>query len=110
MEKVKVSYLPQSKSYLKIIGISYMIENNNTLISADVVETIIKNNHIFNNIIIVSKPHIIKVSLKSNIMIIWLDIWDVQSGSYVRGLINRCFNIERYIATIRGVNMNPGVL
>ena len=110
VEKVKVSYLPQLKSYLKIIGILYIIENTNTPISADVVETTIKNNHIFNNIVIASKPHIIKVSLKSDMVIIWLDIWDVQSGSYVRGIINRCFNIERYIATIRGVNMNPGVL
>jgi len=74
MEKVKVLHLPQLKLYLKIIGIPYMIENTNTSISANVVETIIKNNHIFNNIVIVLRPHIIKVSLKSNMVIIWLDI------------------------------------
>ena len=109
-KKVKVPCLPQSKLYLKIIDIPYMIENTNTLISANVIETIIKNNYIFNNIVIALKSHIIKVSLKSNIAIIWLDIWDIQSSSYTRGLINRCFNIERYIATIRGINMNSGVL
>jgi len=87
-----------------------MIEKTNTPISANVIETIIKNNYIFNNIVIALKSHIIKVSLKSNIAIIWLDIWDIQSNSYARGLINRCFNIERYIAIIRGVNMNSGVL
>ena len=73
------------------------------------VETIIKNNHIFNNIAIVSRPRIIKVSPKSNIAIIWLNIWDVQSESKAKGLINRYFNIESFITTIQGANMNPGV-
>ena len=43
-------------------------------------------------------------------LINWIDIWDVQSGSRAKGLINWCFNIGRYIATTRGANMNPGVL
>ena len=42
--------------------------------------------------------------------IIWLDIWDVQSRSKARGLINKCFNVRRHIVTIRGTNMNPEVL
>ena len=42
--------------------------------------------------------------------IIWIDIWDVQSSSRAKGLINHSFNIGRYIATIRGANMNSGVL
>ena len=70
VEKFEVPWLPQSKSYLKITDIPYMIENTNTPILADVVETIIKNNHIFNNITIASIPHIIKVSPNSDIMII----------------------------------------
>ena len=41
--------------------------------------------------------------------IIWIDIWDVQSGSKTKMLINRCFNVGRYIMTIRGANMNPGI-
>ena len=41
--------------------------------------------------------------------IIWVDIWDVQSGSKAKGLINWCFNVENYITTIRGANMNPGI-
>ena len=64
-----------------------MIENINIPVSANVIETIIKNNHIFNNIVIASKSYIIKVSPKSNIAIIWLDIWDIQSSSYIRGLL-----------------------
>jgi len=54
-DKVNTSHLPQLKFYLKIIDIPYFFENTNTSISSDVVETIIKNNHIFNNIAITSK-------------------------------------------------------
>lgn len=99
-DNIDTPYLPQSKSYLKIIGIFYFLENTNFPISADVVETIIKENHILNNIMVTSKSQIIKVSPKSNIAIIWLDIWDVQSGSNAKGLIDRCFNIGNYITTI----------
>lgn len=109
-ESVKVSCLPQSKSYLKIIGILYLEENTNSPIIIDVVEAIIKQNHIFNNILIVSRPCIIKVFPKSNMAIIWLDIWNIQSSSRAKGLINRCFNIRSYIATICKANMNPGIL
>ena len=56
-----------------------------------------------------SKPRVIKVSPKSDIAIVWIDIWDVQSGQKARILINRCFNVGNYIATIRSANMNPGV-
>ena len=41
--------------------------------------------------------------------IIWIDIWNVQSGGRVQDLINHCFNVGRYITTIRGANMNPRV-
>ena len=41
--------------------------------------------------------------------IVWINIWYHQSGNKAKGLINWCFNVGRYIATIRGANMNPGV-
>ena len=82
----------------------------NDPLTLNVVEDIIKSNHIFNNITLASRPYIIKISLKSDMAIIWVDIWDVQSRSKAKRLINRCFNIESYIVTIRGANMNPGVL
>jgi len=44
-------YLLQSKSHLKIIGIPYLIENTNMPINSSMVETILKNNHIFNNVV-----------------------------------------------------------
>ena len=43
---------------------------------------------------------VIKVSPKSDMSIVQIDIWDVQSGSNAKMLINRCFNVRRHIATI----------
>ena len=102
--------LLQSKSYLKIIGIPFFPHNNsNKRFIPNDIEIIIKQNQIFDNIVLTSKPHVIKVSPKSDMSIIWFDIWNVQSGSKAKGFINRCFNIGKYIVTIRGVNMNPGI-
>ena len=72
-------------------------------------EIIIKFTHIFNNIYITSKLYVIKVSPKSDIAIIWVNIWDFQSGISARTLINQCFNVGSYITTIQDANMNPEV-
>ena len=68
---VEVPWLPQSKSYLKIIGIPYFPhdKSNEHLLSSNV-ESIIKQNQIFNNIILASKLQVIKVSPKFNMSII----------------------------------------
>ena len=68
------------------------------------VEDTIKKNYIFNNIVLVSKPHIIKIS--SRLDMDWINIWDAQSSSKAKSLINRYFNIKSYIATVREANMN----
>jgi len=103
--------LPKSKSYLKIIGIPFFPHaNSQERLTPNDIEMILKQNHIFDNISLASKPRVIKVSPKSDMSIVWLDIWDVQSGSNAKMLINRCFNVGNYIATIRGANMNPSVL
>ena len=108
--QVEDSRLPKSKSYLKIIGILYYPHANlqDKLTSADI-KTILQQNHIFDNITLASKPRVIKVSPKSDMAIVWIDIWDVQSSQNAKMLINRCFNVGNYIATIRGANMNLGV-
>jgi len=79
-------------------------------ITVDVVKMIIKNNYIFNNIIVTLRLRVIKISLKLDMAIIWLDIWDIQSKNKARELINRCFNIGSYIITIQRMNMNLRVL
>ena len=102
--------LPQSKSYLKIISIPYISEISNSHITSDEIKSIIKASHIFNNIILVSKPRVIKMLLKSDMSIIWINIWDVQSSVKAKDLINRCFNVGKYIATIWDTNINSRVL
>jgi len=86
------------------------MDNMNVLIKTDMVKKILKNNHIFNNISLASQSRIIKVFPKSDMAIIWLDIWSSQSGMNTRDLINRCFNVSSFIVTVQGANINLGVL
>ena len=75
LSQVELPHLPQFKSYLKIIGISFFPHGNlqDHLNTSDI-ELIIKQNHMFNNITLVSKPRIIKVSPKSDMAIVWINI------------------------------------
>jgi len=109
--QVEDARLPMSKSYLKITSIPYFpyADNHQTKLMSNDIENILKQNHIFDNISLASKLRVIKVSLKSDMALVWIDIWDVQSGKNAKMLINQCFNVENFIATIRGANMNPGV-
>lgn len=68
--EVESPRLPQSKSYLKIIGISYLQENSESPLNLSVVKEIIKKNHIFNNIVLTFKLRVIKISPKSDMAII----------------------------------------
>ena len=52
--EVNTSCLPQSKSYLKIISISYFQYNLSNYLTSKDVEDIIKQNQIFDNIVLVS--------------------------------------------------------
>jgi len=107
---MEVPRLLQSKFYLKIIGIPYFpYDNLQKCLSSGDIKNIIKQNQIFDNVVLTSKLQVIKVSPKSDMSIIWIDIWDIQSGSKAKGLINRCFNMERYITIIRKANINPGI-
>ena len=108
--QVEEHCLPKSKSYLKIIGILFFLHaNSQEKLMANDIKLILKQNHIFDNISLASKLRVIKVSPKSDMAIVWIDIWDVQSSTNVKMLINRCFNVSNYIMTIQGANMNPGV-
>jgi len=46
---------------------------------------------------------------KSDMSIIWINIWDSQSRFKAKSLINRRFNVGCFITTVQEVNMNPGV-
>jgi len=100
--------LPQSKSYLKIMDLPYLRADGNRITSENVVN-FMKHTDLFEAVSLVSKSQIIKASPKSDIAIIWFDIWDTQSSSKAKSLINHSFNLGQYIATVRVTNMNPGV-
>ena len=109
-DQISTPRLPQSKLYIKIVGIPYISKCSNMQISSKEVESILKVNHVFNNIVLTSKPRIIKVSPKSDMAIIWINIWDMQNGSNAKKIINKCFNVESFITTVCSANMNLGVL
>ena len=73
-DKINSPWLPQSKSYLEIVGISYLDDQTNTCIFPEDIEKILKKNHIFNKVILAYKPQVIKVLPKSDMAIIWIDI------------------------------------
>jgi len=87
-DKVSLVRLPQSKSYLKIVDIPFISEKTNSYITSGEIEDVLKNNHIFNNIVLASKPCVIKVSPKSDMAIIWINIWDTQIGQNAKTIIN----------------------
>jgi len=107
-DEVLAPQLLQSKSYLKITSIPYIQPNGNKLTSDDITTTM-KHLELFEPVNLAAKPRVIKASPKSNMAIIWFDIWDSQNGSKEKLLINHSFNFGRYIAIIRATNMNPRV-
>ena len=106
-DSIKSPCLPRSKTYMKIIGLSYKIKQG--VISPNYIKGVLKEMHLFKDIVLVSKPYIIKVSPKSDMTVVWVDIWNSQSGSSAKNIINHCFNIEHFITTVKDTNMNPGV-
>jgi len=106
-DSIESPHLPKSKLYMKIIGLSYKI--NQDVISTDFIEGVLKETYLFKDVVLASKSHVIKASPKSDMAVVWVDIWDSQSSSSAKNIINHHFNIGRFIATIKGTNMNPGV-
>ena len=49
---VMSSRLPQSKSYLKILGILYFVENTNISLTSDIIKRVIEITYIFNNVVL----------------------------------------------------------
>ena len=101
---IESSCLPKSKSYMKIVGLPYSSELG--VMFSNIIEGVFKNSHLFKDVLLASKPRVIKASPKSDKAVVWVDIWDSQSGSCVKNIINRQFNIRWYIATVRKTNMN----
>ena len=64
--------LPKSKSYLKIIGLPHNIKND--VLIPKVIKGVLKDLHLFENIVLASKPQVIKVSSKSDMTVVWIDL------------------------------------
>jgi len=106
---IETPRLLQSKSYLKIVSIPYYVNKSSTCISTEDIQHVLKNTHIFNKIILTSRPRIIKVLPKSDMVIVWIDIWDNQNGDNTKKIINRHFNVGNIVTMVMDANMNPGV-
>ena len=106
-DSIESPCLPRSKLYMKIIGLPYKIEQG--VISPDYIEGILKETYLFKDIVLASKPRVIKASPKLDMAVVWVDIWDSQSGFLAKNIINHCFNIGRFITTVKDTNMNPGI-
>jgi len=101
--------LPQSKSYLKITGIPFIQPNGDKLTYEDITNSI-QHSTLFETVLLTSRPRVIKALPKSDMVIVWIDVWDSQNGSKAKLLVNYYFNFSQYITTIRGTNMNPSTL
>ena len=95
LDSIESPYLPKSKSYMKIIGLSY--KTNQGVITPDYIEGILKELYLFKDVVLASKPHVIKASPKSNMAVVWVDIWDFQSGSSAKNIINQIFFFFFYL-------------
>ena len=84
--------LPQSKSFLKILGIPYWGNNSSLPITQAQVEAVIASTPVFEEVVLASHPRIMKASPSLDMSVIWIDIWDSQKGTKGKTLINRSFN------------------
>ncbi len=86
-----------------------MQKTTNTLVIFFLIEEVLKNIHIFNDIVLMSKSYIIKTTSNYDSAVIWINIWDSQSGSKAKTIINYSFNVRQYIATIQDIYMSFSV-
>ena len=59
---------------MKIIGLPYKI--NQDVIFSDFIEGVLRETHLFKGVVLALKPHVIKASPKSDMAVVWVDIWD----------------------------------
>ena len=85
-DSIESPHLPKSKSYMKIIGLPYSSELG--VMSPDIIEGVLKDSHLFKDATLASKPRVIKASPKSDKAVVWVDIWNSQSSSCAKNIIN----------------------
>ena len=107
LDSIESPHLFKSKLYIKIIGLPYKIEQG--VITPDYIEGVLKETHLFKDVVLASKLYVIKASPKSNMVVVWVDIWDSQSSSLAKNIINCRFNIGQFVVTVCGTNMSLGI-
>ena len=68
LDNIDCPHLPKSKLYLKIIGLPHNMENG--VLTLKVIEGVLKDSHLFENVVLASKPQVIKVSPKSDMVVV----------------------------------------
>ena len=68
LDLIEGPYLSKSKLYMKIVGLPYKIKQE--VITPDYIEGVLKEMHLFKNVVLALKPHVIKVSPKSDIVVV----------------------------------------
>jgi len=69
---IEAPHLSKSKSYMKIVRLSYNSELG--MITPDFIEGVLKETYLFKDTTLASKPRVIKVSPKSNKIVVWVNI------------------------------------
>jgi len=77
LDYIASPHLSKSKSYLKILGLLYIVEKTNLPVTSKLIKEVIKESYIFNDIIMVSRSRVIKVFSKSNMAMVWVNIWNL---------------------------------
>ena len=91
LDSIEGPHLLKSKSFIKIIGLPYNSELG--VITPDFIEGVLKETHLFKDVALALKPYVIKAFPKSDMAVVWVDIWDSQSSSLAKNIINHHFNI-----------------
>ena len=68
--------LPQSKSFLKVLGVPYWDSKTSLPITPAQVAEALSSSPLFEGVTLASMPHIMKASPSSDMSVIWIDIWD----------------------------------
>ena len=101
--------LPQSKSFLKVLGVPYWDSKTFLSVTPAQVAEALSSSSLFENITLASMPCIMKASPSSDMSVIWIDIWDSQKGSKSKTLINCSFNFGCHTAIVRETSIYLGV-
>ena len=74
LNSIEGPHLPKSKLYMKIIGLLFNSEQE--VLTPDFIEGVLKEMHLFKDVMLASKPYIIKAFPKSDMVVVWVDIWN----------------------------------